>query len=250
MFACAGTGTVMQGSTFGRPPSRQVAVGPREAGGFRFQHAATEGFSRESISWERSTQDIHTHVVHMTGHTQLLSTVRCDSRKATDGHRSRLSGCGGYWRARTERAVSGLAKTSRPNASASAPEPPDRWPHARLQQPAPAERKSLVRRSAPSPRPPGGGCLCSKPAKGISKRGASAVGHEQREEEQERSPGRRPRGHRGRDCGEEGRWRKGSRRGHARRERPRRGRAPGPPPGSRTPLPGRGRRQVTARGFE
>ena len=100
------------------------------------------------------------------------------------------------------------------------------------------------------PRPPGGGCPCTKPAKGISKRGASAVGHEQREEEQERSPGRRPRGHRGRDCGEEGRWRKGSRRGHARRERRRRGRGPGPPPGSRTPLLGRGQRQVTARGLE
>ena len=189
-------------------------------------------------------------MVHTTDHTQLTLPVRCASRKPTDGHRSRLSGCGGYWRTRTERAVSGLTGTSRPNASPSAPEPPDRCPHARLQQPAPAERTSLARRSAPPRRPHGGGCPCTKPAKGISKRSASAVGHEHREEEQERAPGRLPRGHRGRDCREEGRWRKGSRRGHARRERPRRGRAPGPPPGSRTPLPGRGRRQVTARGFE
>ena len=42
----------------------------------------------------------------------------------------------------------------------------------------------------------------------------------------------------------------GSRRGHVRRELPRRCRAPAPQPGSRTPLPGRGRRQVTAHGFE
>ena len=74
MLACAGTGTVKQGATFGRPPSRHVAVGPREAGANRFQHVASEGFSRESIQWERSTRDIHTHVVHTTGHTQPNST--------------------------------------------------------------------------------------------------------------------------------------------------------------------------------
>ena len=67
-----------------------------------------------------------------------------------------------------------------------------------------------------SPRPPGGGCPCTKPPEGISKRGTSAMGHEQREEGQERSPGRLLRGHRGRDCSKEERWAEGSRRGHAR----------------------------------
>ena len=57
-------------------------------------------------------------------------------------------------------------------------------------------------------------------------------------------------GHRGRDCSKEGRWAEGSRRGYARRQRPRSGRSSGPPPGSRTALPGRSRRQVTPRGVK
>ena len=87
-------------------------------------------------------------MVHATDHTQLTLPVRCDSPKATDGHRCRLSGCGRYCWARTERAVSGLAGTSRPNGSGSAPGAADRWPHAPGAAAGAAERKSLSLRSA------------------------------------------------------------------------------------------------------
>ena len=75
-----------------------------------------------------------------------------------------------------------------------------------------------------------GSCRCTKPAKGVRKHGASATGHGHEDQDQERPPGRPSRGHRGRDCREQGRWAEGSRRGHARRERPRGGRSSGPPP--------------------
>ena len=118
------------------------------------------------------------------------STVRSDSPKAIDGHCSRLSACGWYCRARAERAVSGLARTSRPIGNASALGPADRWPHTlpasgwrRGEHVALALLGSLRWRRA-------GSCRCTKPAKGVRKHGASATGHGHEEQEQERSPGR------------------------------------------------------------
>ena len=98
--------------------------------------------------------------------------------------------------------------------------------------------------------PPAGNGRWSRPTEGFSKRSASAGRRGDKDVEKERSPGRSQRGHQGMDCSEEGRWTEGSRHGHVPRERPRTGRAPGHPAGSRTPLPGRGPRQVTAHGFE
>ena len=128
--------------------------------------------SHEKTEREGAPYKIFIHMlVTLQTVQQTLHTHHATRGTPTNGQRYGLSSCSGYCRARAEHAVSGLPGTSRQNASASAPGPADRWPHAPPAAAGAAERKSLMRRSARR----GGGAPAAASGLSLPKGSASMV---------------------------------------------------------------------------
>ena len=117
-------GTLRSWAICGELSARQVAVGPREAGGNHFEHASPESFARENRKRARSIQ-IFIHMrVTLLSDTADPTHASCNTRNATTVQRYGRSSRAGHRLNRAERAVSGLSEASTPIARAGAQEPP------------------------------------------------------------------------------------------------------------------------------